>query len=306
MSKLQSNDILSTLHSHDRDKNIKFQESGHLYTITTDPLSKYISVTSWNHTHFQKFDADDIIKKMMRGKSWKEGHKYWGLTSSQIKDIWNKNRDDASGAGTTIHYEIECFMNNPTLKKDYTHKELYDDYILKSVKVCIDTNIDIGIDIDIDKKQPIRIHQTKEWSYFLEFIKEFPELKPYRTEWMIYDEELKLAGSIDMVYENPDGTLCIYDWKRSANITKINTWNKFALPYCISQLPDSNFWHYALQLNVYKAILERKYEKKVTKLRLVKLHPNNEEQTYEILDVPILEKEISQLFEERKNQFVNL
>ena len=27
-------------------------------------------------------------------------------------------------------------------------------------------------------------------------------LKPYRTEWMIYDKELKLAGSIDMIFIN--------------------------------------------------------------------------------------------------------
>jgi nucleoside-diphosphate-sugar epimerase len=43
-----------------------------------------------------------------------------------------------------------------------------------------------------------------------------------KFEWMIFDEDLKLAGSIDMVYENPDGTLSIYDWKRSKDISKIN------------------------------------------------------------------------------------
>ena len=60
------------------------------------------------------------------------------------------------------------------------------------------------------------------------FVKDHPQLKPYRTEWMIFDEDLKLAGSIDMVYENPDGTLSIYDWKRSKDISKVNGWNKFA------------------------------------------------------------------------------
>ena len=37
---------------------------------------------------------------------------------------------------------------------------------------------------------------------------------------MIWDKELKFAGSIDMVYENPDGSLMIYDWKRSKAIKK--------------------------------------------------------------------------------------
>ena len=48
---------------------------------------------------------------------------------------------------------------------------------------------------------------------FTEAVKDHPELKPYRTEWTIYDEDLKISGSIDMIYENPDGTLSIYDWK---------------------------------------------------------------------------------------------
>jgi hypothetical protein len=65
---------------------------------------------------------------------------------------------------------------------------------------------------------------------------------------------------------------------------------------------DSNFWHYSLQLNTYKAILERKYGKQVTYLCLVRLHPDNEEQTYELLEVPILTNEIASLFEEREKE----
>ena len=67
-------------------------------------------------------------------------------------------------------------------------------------------------------------------------------------------------------------------------------------------MPDSNFWHYALQLNTYKGILERKYGKKVTKLCLVRLHPDIKEETYELLEVPILTKEIKELFEERQKE----
>jgi len=282
----KNNTILSTVNGHPRDKNILFQEIGHKYTIVSDPYSKYISVTTWNHSHFPKFDSDDIIQKMMKGKSWKEGHKYWGQTVEQIKELWEKNRNSAAGAGTDIHYEIECFMNHPELPHHYTHKELFEENVKQLLDASNNTNT---------------IIETPEWEYFLQFVQTFPELKPYRTEWMVYDEDVKLAGSIDMVYENLDGTLSIYDWKRSANITKINSWNKYAIPHCISQFPDSNFWHYALQLNTYKTILERKYGKIIKDLYLVRLHPDNEEKTYELLSVPILEKEMSELFEERKH-----
>ena len=92
---------------------------------------------------------------------------------------------------------------------------------------------------------------------------------------MVWHDELRFAGSIDMVYENPDGTLSIYDWKRSKEIKKTDPWVKFSHTECIDHLPDTNFWHYSLQLNTYKAILEAKYNKKVTDLYLVCLHPNN-------------------------------
>ena len=277
--------VLHLLNTHQRDQNIKFYEKGHKYEIITDPLAKYTSVTTWNHSHFPKFDADEVILNIMRSKSWKEGHKYWGLTRQQIKDSWNKTRDAAAGSGTNMHYGIECFMNNPYLRPNYTHKELYENYMLATAS------------------QETQLTNTSpEWQYFIQFVKDTPHLKPYRTEWMIYHEELKLAGSIDMVYENDDGTLSIYDWKRATNITKINNWNKFALTKSICHLPDSNFWHYALQLNTYRAILQAKYGKVVTQLYLVRIHPDAEEKTYELISVPILDTEIADLFQEKERK----
>ena len=130
-----------------------------------------------------------------------------------------------------------------------------------------------------------------EYKYFLKFAKDYSHLKPYRTEWMIYDKKLKLAGSIDMVFMKPDGTLAIYDWKRSRQIRK--TSNNWALTDCISHLPDSNFWHYSLQLNTYKAILERNYDMIVSELYLVCLYENNP--SYQRIKIPILNEETNSL-----------
>jgi ATP-dependent exoDNAse (exonuclease V) beta subunit len=133
-------------------------------------------------------------------------------------------------------------------------------------------------------------------------VRDFPELKAYRTEWMVYYEELKLSGSIDMVFENPDGTLQIYDWKRCQEIVHENAWGKTAITPCIGHLPDTNFWHYTLQLNIYKKILEDKYGKTVTDLYLVCLHPNNWNKSYQRIPVPIIEREIVDLFAIRKQE----
>ena len=267
---------LSIQNAHARDVNIRFQEEGHKYTILTDPTSKYTSVTTWNHSHFSKFDADAVIASMMRGKNWGPTNKYWGLTVSQIKQQWADNGASAARAGTKMHYDIECFMNglsSPTrLHAKYTHQDLLR-----------------GNGYDEDR--------GKEWNYFLDFVKDTPNLTPYRTEWLIYDGQVKLSGSIDMVYENQaDGTLMIYDWKRCNKMEKTNGWNKTATTECISHLPDTNFWHYTLQLNTYKTILERNYGKRVSAMFLVCLHPDNPKQTYELFKVPVLEDEMTDLF----------
>lgn len=273
---------LNKINAHERDKDIQFFEEGHLYIIYNNPNIKYTSTTTWIHSYFEKFNADKIIEKMMKGKSWKEGHKYWGMTSQQIKDTWNINGTNVSNAGTKMHFDIECFMNNSNLHNKYTHLDLYNFYF--------DHTMDTSC-IHFDCSNLV----SKEWQYFINFVRDFPHKIPYRTEWTIFHEELKISGSIDMVYENPDGTLAIYDWKRCKDITKINTFNKFGIVSPICHLPDSNFWHYALQLNVYRYILQEKYNKIVTELCLVRLHPDAKENNYELIPVPILDQEINDM-----------
>jgi len=281
MKLIELHPILSTRNSDNRDDNINFYENNHKYVILSDSDSKYTSVTTWVHSNFPHFNADEVINSMINGKGWKEGHKYWGQTPEQIKASWSNNK--SAEAGTNLHLNIECFMNNNFINCHYTNKDLYEFYTSNNT----------------EEKQ---LTKSLEWQYFINFIRDFPHLKPYRTEWTVYDEDVKIAGSIDMVFENPDGTLSIYDWKRAKNITRVNNFNKFGLNPIVCHLPDANFWHYALQLNTYKTILERKYGKVIDGLYLVRLHPEAEEKTYELIVLPDLKREMSELWEERKNK----
>ena len=247
-------DTLSKKNPHERDNHITFDEGPHIYTI--DGETDFMSVTTWNHSHFEHFDADKIIDNMMRSKKWPSS-KYFGKTKKEIKEMWDKNRDEAASAGTKLHYDIECYYN----------------------KVA-------------------HINESKEYEYFMNFVKANPGLVPYRTEWMVWDKSLKFAGSIDMVFENPDGTLMIYDWKRSKEIKKTAPFLKFSNTECIEHIPDTNFWHYSLQLNTYKALLEKNYGKKVTDMYLVCLYPENKD--YQLWKVPDMTNEINDLFKLRK------
>jgi ATP-dependent exoDNAse (exonuclease V) beta subunit len=214
---------------------------------------------------------------MRAGKNWNPNNKYYTMTPEEIKTLWTENASAVSSAGTDMHYNIECFMNQP-IQHPYTHTDLYNHHISN---------------LQLPNEEP------KEWTYFLKYVQAFPDFRPYRTEWMIYDEDVKISGSIDMVYENEDGTLSIYDWKRAKEISKTTRFNKYATNAIIDHIPDTNFWHYSLQLNTYKAILERKYKKQIKDLYLVRLHPNNPRETFDLIKCANLQDEVAALFEDR-------
>ena len=264
-------EVLKRQNPHERDAFILFYEENHKYVITNDPNSNYTSVTTWIHKHFEQFDADKVIQNMTK----KTKLKYKNMTNEEIKKSWELNGQSARELGTNFHYNIECFMNSSN-KPNITHKDLLREHTDRHTEQT----------------------EKKEWQFFLNFIRDFPDMKPYRTEWTVYDDSknIKLAGSIDMVYENEDGTLSIYDWKRAKEIVKISAYNKFALSEAICHLPDTNYWHYALQLNMYKYILEKKYGKKVRDLYLVCCHPDSLQQNYELIALPDLSGEIKELY----------
>ena len=274
---------LARQNPHERDQHIHFDEGPHKYTIEGVPgithETEFTSVTTWVHKHFEHFDAKKIIAAMMRNqKKWNDpiaNAKYYGKTAEEIEEMWTAAGREAATKGTEMHYKIECFYNTPA---------------------------------------PAPAPATTEFKYFLKFNDEYKSiLKPYRTEWTVFHEEARIAGSIDMVYEvieqpaidtTADTTatpLAIYDWKRCREITKTNRGNKFATHPAIEHLPDTNYWHYALQLNIYKYILQTKYGKTITDLYLIVLHP--EAQNYQRIKLPDLQTEVSALFEERIQQF---
>lgn len=128
-------------------------------------------------------------------------------------------------------------------------------------------------------------------------------LNPYRTEWPIYDTDTNLAGTVDFVdFSNSKYT--IYDWKRSDKIifngmpVMTSKYDQKALPP-ISHIEDCPYYLYALQLSLYKYILEKNYGIKIAELRLGIFHP-----TYHkpyVLRVPYMKDEVETLMSLRKS-----
>ena len=144
---------------------------------------------------------------------------------------------------------------------------------------------------------------------FLEFEKKYikDKYKPYRTEWQIFDEDSFLAGTVDMVYEKKEGELFIFDWKRSKNIIKkdgtIDNKNPFENgKKGLSHLSSTDYNKYTLQQNIYKYILEKNYDKKISSMNLLILHPNY--LTFHIVQLNEMKDETEYLIQKSKKNKV--
>jgi len=128
-------------------------------------------------------------------------------------------------------------------------------------------------------------------------------LRPARTEWRIFHEESRLAGTLDMLAFNKCGQLEIWDWKRSSKIVDSsgmtitgNAFGKTAFAP-LEHLPDTVYYHYALQVSIYRRILEEKYGLTISSGHLGVFHPDYNR--YWIVDLPYLADEVKTIFNAR-------
>ncbi len=81
--------------------------------------------------------------------------------------------------------------------------------------------------------------------------------RPIGIEKIVFDMDIAVAGTIDLLCQTPDGGFRIVDWKTNNKIERENPYNKF-MTGLLAHLADNDFNHYALQLSIYQAILTRR------------------------------------------------
>ena len=248
---------------HPLDEQIVFEESEHLYFLRGKQVGT--SVTTLIHKFQPPFESDKIAENISLNKCSRESReKYKNMTKEMIIEKWKIEGVKSSSLGTEMHRDIELYFN------DEENKE----------------------------------NNSLEYSYFKNFLAtpHMDNLVPFRTEWTVYDEELDIAGQIDMLFfDTSTNTYVIYDWKRSKEISFTQKFrnNKY-LKAPLDHLENCNFNTYSLQLNIYRYILHKNYSMKVSRMHLLVLHPNHE--SYIKVDVEPLDDEIQSLVEFRKNE----
>jgi len=139
---------------------------------------------------------------------------------------------------------------------------------------------------------------SPEFQYFLNFVSDNPQYELYSSEKKIFSNKYLISGIPDAIYKIKDKNYALCDWKRVKKMDTCNHFEKYSTFEPISYYPDTNYYHYCLQLNIYKFILEEEYDIIVDEMMLVVLHPNNK--GYLSYIVPTMEFEMMILFHKRE------
>lgn len=159
-----------------------------------------------------------------------------GKSKEQLLEEWEQKRIESANTGTKLHQKIDDYYHHKTIQAE-----------------------------------------DKDFVLFKQFAEAY-KLNPYRSEWAIYDEDANIVGVVDML-DYTNGNFILYDWKRSNKIVeggqpiKENKFGEFGLRP-IEKVPNTDYWHYALQLSFYRYILEKNYGINIKEARLVILHPS--------------------------------
>lgn len=247
-----------SIRSFENDEHLIFNPEDHTYFYDGYRELKPVStvVSSW----FPEFESIEIATAMSQRD---------GSSPEYFLTKWDRKGAMSREVGTFMHQQIERILKHKTIKTDYIFE-----YGGQTEAVNIDEEI----------------------HFFKSFISE-NHISPFRSEWPICDLNHNIAGTIDCLCKNSDGTFDIYDWKRtdkvidpeSEEVIQLDRYGKTAFAP-LNYLDDCRFFHYALQQNLYRYMLEKNYGLQIRKMHLVILHPSYD--SYKKVTVPKMDSEV--------------
>ena len=238
---------------HPKGYEIEFFEETHLYkSIINGREIKYTSGTGVIHNCFPPFDPSGEITKRCALKE--------GITIEELKAKWKAKGDASCKFGTRVH---EC---------------------------CED--IELGKSENELRNTPIDEHEKIVFGHAVNIARRFrQQLDILGVEKIVFSPDLEIAGTIDLFARSrKDGSYVIIDHKTNQTIDTENKWNNFALSP-IEHVPAINFYTYALQLNLYRYLLQREgYVPKRAKFKLFLNHLT--EAGAKLIELPNMQLEI--------------
>lgn len=161
--------------------------------------------------------------------------KYQDYTVSELLSEWNKTATH----GTKVHNEVENYVRGELPLTDVTEPKA-----IQGIKWLQNT-------FNSDR------HTL------------YPEVK-------LYSKELQLSGTVDLLaYDKKKDIYLIADWKTNKKISRSGYRGKVGTHPATYNVEDCKYNKYALQMSLYRYILESEYGVPVKRQILVHLKPNN-------------------------------
>lgn len=261
--------------AHRRDKDLLFYDDTHTYVHKGVRLT---SVSNVIKDFFPEFDAEAVAQRKAP---------QMGVSPIHLLEQWDAKGAVAREVGTFIHEQIErIFLGLPI---ETTYHFVYNG-------------------TEVRKREVVSIRQ--EMSYFSDLLKHplLLEHPVFRTEWRIYDEDLRIAGTIDCLLRSPGGKYVLIDWKRSEKIgaeyggnfipAETNPFPSSCGKGPLSHMSDTPFVKYVLQQNLYSHILRTRYDIEVSEMYLAILSPVYS--AYHLVKVPLRQREVDAILDTRR------
>ena len=251
-----------------------FYEEPHIYTYLEDDGTETpvgISVTTLIEKYENPFDEDRVAEL----KAKKEG-----ISKQEILDKWHFDRDFACCKGT--------------------HTHAYNEYLWKQEELYEYDKDKVIEEFGKDVIEPVWDKLKKICDSFYKKFKD--NLIPVGLEQVIGSRDYDIAGTIDfLAYSKKLDAIIIIDYKTNREIKK-SSFNAIRMLSPLDDIPDCNYYHYSLQLAVYKNILEKETKLKVyPKKWLIWINENNDNfKLYECSNLDDKAKEILELRKTKK------
>jgi hypothetical protein len=236
----------------DKFRNVVFREDIHKYYIDGEECP--ISTTGLIGKYHEEFDSDYWAETKAQEYAQRNSH----VTAEDVSRIWKFMNLHAITEGSCLHNFAELRNNGKILP--YPEKHIRDIF---------------GYD-------PLRSsYQMMEEQYRKFHADITGKLVPIRSELVIGDPEWLIGGMIDQLYWNvKDKEFQIWDWKTNSDLELTS---KYKMNDPIGMVPDCAYFHYQLQLSIYKLIVERNTNIRIGKMYIVWFNEKNP--TYKILPI---------------------
>ena len=237
----------------------QFFEDGHYYKYKGKDIG--ISVTRFIEEYTNEFDAETIAEKV----ALKENK-----TIQQVLDEWKVKNELACEKGHLGHLYAQSLWNKEN--------------VLEEIKSC-STGLKMSLELILEQAN--------------NFYNDYKDrLEHIVDELIIGSEEFNIASAVDHLFLNKlTGGLVLVDYKTNSDIHKNERYAK-QMKVPLNHLKDTTLNHYAIQLSIYKYLIEKYTNLKVDEWFIVYMSENIK--NYEIIEIPYLKNEVEKILNLRR------